>query len=257
MSPRASEARCIYRKEDTSSRLEIWDEDGRRSLWFDDVILQSEIQLDDPGHLPNPVNRAMLAALMFTPSPRRILLAGCGGGAIARWFHDHAPQTPGDAVELSAEVAQLARDYFDFPAETSPWQLVCADVRDFVASTKSEYDYLLVDLEEGHSTPDWVTSEPFLSHCYERLSGQGTMVLNLISNSIDDGAKRLLAVRQVFTHGIGLLGDPDHDNLLVMVRRDTPIEVPDQASLSLAGQRWGLDFVAIPSQLRIVPPAAR
>jgi spermidine synthase len=256
MSPRRSEALCIYRKEDTSSRCEIWDQDGRRSLWFDDVILQSEIELADPGHLPNPVNRAMLAPLMFTPSPRRVLLAGCGGGAIARWFHHHAPQTPGDAVEISAEVAQLARDYFDFPPASTAWRLICADVRDFVLSSAPEYDYLLVDLEEDQRTPDWVTAEPFLSRCRGRLSAQGTMVLNLISSSVDECAERLLAVRQAFTHGVGLLGDSNHDNLLVLARRDEAIVLPDKAVLAEAGQRWGLDFVAMASRLRIVPPAA-
>lgn len=257
MSPRPGEARCIYRKEDTSSRCEIWDQDGRRSLRFDDVILQSEIALDDPGYLPNPVNRAMLAPLMFTLSPRRVLLAGCGGGAIARWFHHHSPKTLGDAVEISSEVARLAHDYFDFPPASSAWQLICADIRDFLLDTTSDYDYLLVDLEEEQKTPDWVTAEPFLSRCRERLSARGTMVLNLISSSVDECAERLLAVRQSFTDGIGLLGDSNHDNLLVVVRRDEAIALPGRADLAKAGQRWGLDFVAMASQLRIVPPAAR
>ena len=71
--------RCIYREENEKSHLEIWDQGDCRSLWFDDVILQSEIHLHDPAVLPNPVNRTMLAHLMFGLPLQRVLLAGCGG----------------------------------------------------------------------------------------------------------------------------------------------------------------------------------
>ena len=57
--------RCIYREENDETHLEIWEEGDCRSLWFDDVILQTEIHVDDPAVLPNPVNRAMLAHLML------------------------------------------------------------------------------------------------------------------------------------------------------------------------------------------------
>ena len=71
---------CIYREENNDTQLGIWEDDDRRSLWFDDVILQSEINIYDPAVLPNPVNRAMLAHLMFGLRLQRVLLAGCGGG---------------------------------------------------------------------------------------------------------------------------------------------------------------------------------
>ena len=72
---------CIYREENDDTHLEIWEDDDRRSLWFDDVILQTEINIHDPAVLPNPVNRTMLAHLMFGLPLQRVLLAGCGGGA--------------------------------------------------------------------------------------------------------------------------------------------------------------------------------
>jgi spermidine synthase len=256
VSPRLFRAQCIYREENESSRLEIWDEDGRRSLWFDDVILQSEIQLDDPAVLPNPVNRAMLAPLMFDTPWQRVLLAGCGGGAIARWFHARAPGVVGDAVELSPTVARLARTYFDFPPPTSNWRLLVDDVRRHVAQTARRYDFILVDLEQDQATPAWTTGATFLEHCARRLAPGGTLVVNLISRSIEEAVDELFDIRQVFTNGIGLLTDPDHENLLVLARSEGPPPTPDRPALRALSARWGIDFTSLADGMRWIPPAS-
>lgn len=254
MSPRLYQASCIYREENADSHLEIWDEGDLRSLWFDDIILQSEISLDGPAELPNAVNRAMLAPLMFGLPIRHVLLAGCGGGAIARWFNARAPEVRGDAVELSPTVARLAREYFDFPPTTSNWRLLIGDVREHVATTAQRYDYILVDLEEQQATPDWVTSAPFLADCRTHLSPGGTLVVNLISRSVEEATDALFAVRQVFDAGITLLGDPDHDNLLVLATTASPTDVPERAAIEARGGRWGIDFVMLAERLKRVPP---
>ncbi|MCB1725457.1 MAG: fused MFS/spermidine synthase [Chromatiaceae bacterium] len=236
-------ARCIYREEHDDTHVEIWEEGDRRSLWFDDVILQTEIYLHDAAVLPNPVNRFMLAHLMFGLPLRRVLLAGCGGGAIARWFHARAPEIRGEAVELSPVVARLAREYFDFPdPSTSGWSLRVEDVREYVVHSEFRYDFVLLDLEEAQSTPDWLTGNEFLDRCRRRLSPQGVLTLNLIVNETTDTGVALQQVREVFGPDILLLTEPDHDNLLVMVFRGMPPESPDDAQLARRGQRWGMDF---------------
>ena len=177
-------AHCIYREENQDAHLEIWQEGERRSLWFDDVILQSEIHVHDPAVLPNPVNRTMLAHLMFDLPLRRVLLAGCGGGAIARWLHARAPEVHGQAVELSETVARLAREYFDFPPhQQSRWRLTIGDIREFLGRGRERYDFILVDLEENQTTPAWVTDQEFLGRCRDRLPPTGTLTLNLITGN--------------------------------------------------------------------------
>ena len=76
--------------------------------------------LHDPAVLPNPVNRAMLAHLMLDLPLQTVLLAGCGGGAVARWLNARAPEVVGDAVELSPTVARLAHEYFDSSTSAPP-----------------------------------------------------------------------------------------------------------------------------------------
>lgn len=250
-------ARCIYREEHDDTHLEIWDEDDRRSLWFDDVILQSEIHVHDPAVLPNPVNRAMLAHLMFERPLANVLLAGCGGGAIARWLHARAPDVAGTAVELSATVARLARVYFDFPSpQRSRWHLLVEDVREYLGRSGTAFDYILVDLEENQASPAWLTDATFLAACRQRLTASGVLTLNLIVDNEANTSAALQRMRQVFDTELLLLHEPAHDNLLVLAFRDGTPELPDSDALRRVGQRWGIDFSALAGRVTRLPAAA-
>ncbi|MGD8956993.1 MAG: methyltransferase [Chromatiaceae bacterium] len=240
---------CIYREENEDTHLEIWEDDDRRSLWFDDVILQTEINIHDPAVLPNPVNRTMLAHLMFGLPLQRVLLAGCGGGAIARWLHARAPEIKGEAVEVSATVARLAREYFGFPPSDSNWELQVADVRAHIATNKRRYDYILVDLEENQTTPHWVTEATFLEGCRDHLSAHGTLTLNLLLDDATKIGEALLRVRRTFGSDILLLGNPDHDNLLVLAFRARTPQTPSRDALVAQGRRWGIDFASMAARL--------
>lgn len=247
-------ARCIYREEREAAHVEIWDEGEHRSLWFDDVILQTEINLNDPAVLPNPVNRAMLAHLMFDRPLQRVLLAGCGGGAIARWFHARAPEVAGDAVELSPVVARLAREYFDFPRPDTHWRLLVGDVRDHLAQRPPHYDFILVDLEENQLTPDWVTDDRFLESCRSALTAHGVLTLNLLPRDQRAASEALLRIRRAFAGDTLLLNDPEHDNLLALAFGSSAPSVPDGDGLARLGRRWGIDFAGLAGRLTRVPP---
>lgn len=248
--------RCIYREEHDQAHLEIWDDGDRRSLWFDDVILQSEIHRHDPAVLPNPVNRAMLARLMFEPALQSVMLAGCGGGAIARWLHARAPQVCGVAVELSPTVARLAREYFDFPPEEdSNWRLLIEDVREHLVHSRDRYDFILVDLEENQTTPAWVTEPDFLEGCREHLGPRGALTLNLIVETPRNTGEALQRIRSVFGPDILLLAEPGHDNLLVTAFREAPPGKPSPEHLTELARRWGIDFVTLARRMHRPGPA--
>lgn len=200
----------------------------------------------------------MLATLMFdTPPWKRVLLAGCGGGAIARWLNARAPEIQGDAVEVSPTVARLAHEYFDFPGVGSRWRLLIEDVRDHLARASSpRYDYILVDLEENQQTPLWVTSRECLERCRAHLTPRGTLTLNLILGRADETSKALAQIRRVFETDTVLLRDPEHDNLLVCVSPTQLPPLPDNAALETIGRKWGIDFISMRDQLTRVVAVA-
>ena len=234
--------RQVLCKETPGGRIELWLEEDRLSLWFDDTILQSEISLHDPAVLPNPANRAMLAHLMFGQSPRHILLGGAGGGAIGRWFHARLPGARGDAVELNPEVARIAREYFDFPPPGSRWEMHEQDIRDFIRDSDTAYDFILLDLEEAQYSPAWLTTPEFLRACRERLSGDGVLTLNLIPRDADHYAAALATIRRVFDRLTLCLPVAGHDNQLILAFRQPPAAGAVEAGLPEAAARWGIDF---------------
>jgi spermidine synthase len=237
----------IHQELTPEGRIQVWQEDGRRSLWFDDVILQSEIQVHDPAVLPNPANRAMLAHLMFGQEPAQVMLAGGGGGAIGRWFHARSPQTRGDAVERAPSVVRIARDYFDFPPAGSHWRQHLGDVREFLGGTRRRYDFILVDLEEEQYSPRWLTEPGFLDAFRRRLSDGGILTLNLIPGGPKHYARALHNIRRVFDRRTLCLPVPGHDNQLVLAFRaafklEGPALAGMDARIRAAGTRWGIDF---------------
>lgn len=238
------QGKCLHRQRGESGLIQVWQQNNRRSLWFDDVILQTEIYVDDPAVLPNPANRAMLAHLMFGQQPERVLLVGCGGGGIARWFNARSPHTWGDAVEYDPEVTQIAREWFDFPGPQSQWRLHTTDARDYLERVSTPYDFILVDLEEQQYSPQWLTAPPFLQQCHRALTPTGVLTLNLIPDGPNHYTRSLRQIRQVFAQRTLCLPVPDHDNQLVLAFRQSPDLNKLDERVQQAARQWGLPFAS-------------
>lgn len=214
-----------------------------RQLHFDNGITQTTIDTRHPGYLPLSANRAMLAHLMFADSPQKVLLAGCGGGAIARWFHAHAPEIHGSAVENNPEVADLARRWFEFPGEDRGWQLVIDDIRDFLSADEDgRYDFILADLEEDAASPDWLISESFLANCRRHLSEHGVLTVNWIADSAERFTLALLRIRQAFGQRTLCLPVPQHENVMILAFKQRPSLDGMEERIRQASQTWGLEF---------------
>lgn len=118
-----AERQQLFSQQDADLTVRVWQEGDRRWMDFKDDLVQTEIILDHPETLPLPLNRAMLAGCIFTITPQRILLAGTGGGATARYFAHRFPDVIGQAIELSDVIVTVARDYFEFP-DNNNWHLL-------------------------------------------------------------------------------------------------------------------------------------
>lgn len=231
--------RILHRETGPHGPLVVQQTGTLRELHFANGITQSLIDLEDPGRLPLAANRAMLAHLAFGQRPRKVLLAGCGGGAIARWFAARTPNIQGTAVELNPEVASLARRYFEFPAR---WQLRVADVRKHLGRRQNAYDFILVDIETAGRTPDWVASPDFLQHCRNALTPAGVATFNLVAENRTGFATKLMAIRQAFDQRTLCLSIPKHDNVLVIAFRRRPQQQHVSQHITARAAHWGLEL---------------
>ena len=224
-------------------------DENKLTLRFDSSIIQTQINTSDPAQLPLAGNRLMLAHLVFGETPDTVLLAGCGGGVIARWFNAVLPQTHGIAVESSADIIAIAREYFDFPSKDSNWSIVQDDVRHYLASDSRQYDFILFDIEENDMTPQWMLEPDFLHLCKQRLSLKGAVTFNIVAHSAADLTRALWPIRQVFTDNSYCIGNRDSHNIMITAFR----QKPDTSGLALkaeqAEQRFGIEFSVFYQQL--------
>ena len=247
----------IHHQKDLGINIDVFEKDNLRWLSFGDGGIQSFINLEDPGALHSPVYRAMLAVLLFTPAPERVLLLGTGGGALARYFHYCQTAIQGDAVEISSVIADIASQFFEFPSQDQGWRTVISDAQEYIYQSKQHYDLIFLDIAEKGSSPTWMFATDFLEQCRERLGDDGALVLNIIPQGAEDFSKALWNIRQAFDLYTVCLSVPEHKNILVFAFNGLPqysdISMLDQRVPTLI-QQWGLEFDQFLMRMKEINP---
>ncbi len=160
---------------------------GIRSLHFGTVSKQSSVDPAAPHRLVLPYTRLLTAALLFRPSPRRILLLGLGGGALAHFFLHYFPEVRIDAVEHWPEVVAVARDFFVLPVDHPRLTVRLLDAAELLADPGERppegWDLIVADAYNaaGPATPTIVRE--FYAHCWQALAEGGVLAANLWSSS--------------------------------------------------------------------------
>ncbi len=250
-----SNPELIFNQQLADEIVRVWQQDNRRWLDFDDGLIQSEIDLNRPEYLPLVLNRAMLAGIIFVERPQRVLLAGTGGGATARYFSSRFPDVYGEAVEKSDTVIQLAQKYFNFP-NTKNWQLISGDIVDYVEQCQQQYDLIIIDIAVNQKTPKWIIERQFLQQCRSILTAQGEVVFNLLVDDANDFMHYLSAIRDSFDRRTVCLSLPNYRNTVVMAFNQKPAVLIEDITAQLPDLEvlWGLELTTFYQQMLIDNP---
>lgn len=146
---------------------------------------QTCIDLDNPDRLIFPYARMMLAGLLVTPEPERILMVGLGGGTLPRVFHDLAPGAQQDLIEIDPAVVRVAREFFAFE-ELDGIVVHVRDARVFVKRARANgetYDYIMLDAFTGDYIPEHLLTQEFLEEVRAVLAPGGVVVANTFMSS--------------------------------------------------------------------------
>ena len=239
--------RLLFQQETAGGLIEVWQKDNHRWLNIDSV-LQSGIDIDQPERLVSPLHHAFLAALLFTETPDKILLAGMGAGAFARYMHHVNPSIQGDAVEVNETISVIAKQYFDFPDEK--WKINIDNIRQWQGKY---YDFILADIAEDELTPAWLTSEAMLLQLKNQLSARGVLAINLLVSDAQSFKQALITIRKVYEQKTLCLTVPDHKNIVVFAFNNQ-IKVESNAAMKSRimslNQIWGVDFGVLFEQLQ-------
>ncbi len=223
MSSELGRERIIHRSRDEFGELTVTDGDFFRTLYFGNRDKQSCMLRDQPHILTLKYTQVMASALLFKRHPERVLVLGLGGGSLPKFFLHACPHTRVDVVESRPAVIRLAHEFFQVPRKHPRLRVLQGDGEAFVENLTGDrpYDMMFVDIFDSTGPAAALSRERFLTTCYESLSGDGVLCLNLWNRTVDDFDQRFRRLGRLFpVRPLKLVLERINGNVLVFVLRD-------------------------------------
>jgi spermidine synthase len=151
------------------------------SIWREQTVLTGgewDMFLTVPPLLGRPV--------------RNVAILGNAGGTTGRAFGVYYPDTAIDGVEIDPLVNQVAAEYFGL-GDNPRLNVVAADARPFLQSSKQKYDLIFIDAYRQPYVPFYLATADFFKLVRERLTPDGIVALNVSTVPGDDRLSRAVA----------------------------------------------------------------
>lgn len=128
------------------------------------------------------------------PQGKRALVIGLGPAVLPLRFIARGIET--EIVDIDPTVVAIAHTYFGLPATQA---VHLADARYFLATTKSSFDYIVLDVANGDTTPGHLLTREALELVRARLSPGGVLALNMMGSIGGDRRMTASVVRTLET----------------------------------------------------------
>jgi spermidine synthase len=192
----------------------VYEEGDLASLHFEIDSVQSLMDKSLPDQLILTYTRIMMGFLLINEHPEHIGMIGLGGGSLPKYCYRHLPRARISIAEISSEVIAL-RTYFQIPKDNNRFKVLLEDGAEFVRRQPGAFDVLMVDGFDIKGQPPQLCSQPFYEDCYQALTPNGILVVNLC----DWGYKLALSrMRQVFGE-VFLCDCPDGTNRIAFAMK--------------------------------------
>lgn len=241
----------IYSRQTDFQTIEVSQNAELRLLRTDHIAVQSALRRNKPEQLVMPNMQAMIAALLFQPSPQQILLFGLGGGDMVRQLNFLLPDSQITVVEIDPAIVEVSRDFFELP-DSDKVTIKIDDAAHFLHQDRQHYQLMLIDIYDGKDIPNLLQDPGFYQRCHQKIEDNGVLVLNLLTNDAEKFRHILWQVRQQFNHSTLCLTVPGHINIIVFAFKKRPTELNQPALLHKAEQlkqKFGLELEEWATQL--------
>ena len=111
------------------------------------------------------------------PGGKRCLVIGLGAGLIPRWYDQQGIDT--HVIDIDPAVVELAGSYFDYDANG---EVLIKDARYFLNMTDNTYDYLILDVFNGDTTPGYLLSHEAVKLLAKRMTQHAVLGINLVGS---------------------------------------------------------------------------
>lgn len=156
---------------------------GFRELWFKgngEYYLQSRVDTEGQNPLALVYSRMMMASLLFSPEPKRMLMVGLGGAVVSNCLVQWFPNLQIDVVEVDGKVIEVSKKYFSL-RESSRCRVFEEDGRVFIQKRKGQepYDWIILDAFKSGSIPYHLKTCEFYQEIRSVLKPGGVVGSNL------------------------------------------------------------------------------
>ncbi|MGB0973370.1 MAG: spermidine synthase [Flavobacteriaceae bacterium] len=115
-----------------------------------------------------------------------ILVLGVAGGSVIQTIrNDFKLDTKITAIEIDPDVIALANTYFQLN-NTDNVELITADAFEYIKSTTTTYDLIIVDIFNDTQMPEELFRTAFWKHICKLLTENGLCIFNSIYTSTND-----------------------------------------------------------------------
>lgn len=205
----------IYRCYDDLGPIRVFEDGSIRFLAFSEDAQQSAIDLSRPSDLVFEYTQAMCLGLVYFPIPKRVTLLGLGAGSLVHALRQFSEELLIDVVELRPQVIQVAKDWFALPTEDEHLNVVAEDAESYMVDFYGETDLILADIYNDKGMLDLQIKPDFLRDCFQSLSRNGVLVLNLWDEGKATHPKAKEALKEYFD-GACLACSIGGDNFIVL-----------------------------------------
>ena len=185
--------------------------------------VQSILNLNDPIYLIFPYTQAMMLTLLWNSQPKKIYIAGFGGGSIPQVLHHYLPEVIIECTEVDANILSIAQNFFGVELNDR-LRVKIQDGREYLEQKKclDKYDIIMIDVAFGNGYMSYnLATQEFYQLCDRHLSKSGVIVVNTLkSNGFE--AEYLKTIKTVFSdiyicHNSG-------GNIIIIATRSHPID---------------------------------
>jgi len=216
--------------------------------------VQSILNLHNPTYLIFPYTQAMILALLWKSQPKKIYIAGFGGGIIPQFLHHYLPDTIIECTEIDANILSIAQKFFGVELNER-LKVKIQDGREYLEQKnyQAEYDIIMIDVAFGNGYMSYnLATQEFYQLCDRHLSQSGVIVVNTLkSNGFE--AEYIKTIQTVFPsiyicHTSG-------SNTIIIGTRGNPIgkeEIREKAKFIQDYHQFSFPFLERANDLKIL-----
>jgi spermidine synthase len=160
----------------------------------------------------------------LNPGGKNCLVIGLGTGVLPSWYAAQGIDT--EVVDIDPKIAELAQQHFGLDPKIA---VHVEDARYFLNRSKKRYDYVMLDVFNGDTTPGHVLSQEAMQLLKEHMTPDGVLAINLIGTLGEHGFVSASVVKtvqtvfgQVRTHPIFETDAPQASGNLIIIAHNGP-----------------------------------